>query len=220
MFTLSILSSASARSVHNVRIERLWRDVTTGFGAKWKVFFQGLERHGLNNNIGAHIWLLHFLFLDALNQDAQSWADAWNSHVVARRGQPQRSPVDMFFFGQLSEGLRGADYQGGGHVGDNDPESFGIDWAELDDEGIRRHHDSHNAPHEQYDAQGPFVANHPIHYNHVQVDTVECPLNPQQLQALTEHLQSTEWFGRTDMDSQQMLWISALNYLSQPSVVT
>ncbi|KAJ7136327.1 hypothetical protein C8R43DRAFT_894051, partial [Mycena crocata] len=37
------------RSVHNTRIERLWYDVTHGFGKKWKVFFLDLEaNHGLN----------------------------------------------------------------------------------------------------------------------------------------------------------------------------
>ncbi|KAJ7265822.1 hypothetical protein C8J57DRAFT_1069107, partial [Mycena rebaudengoi] len=37
------------RSVHNTRIERLWYDVTHGFGQKWKKFFTDLEvNHGLN----------------------------------------------------------------------------------------------------------------------------------------------------------------------------
>ncbi|KAJ7752190.1 hypothetical protein DFH07DRAFT_745091, partial [Mycena maculata] len=37
------------RSVHNTRIERLWYDVTHGFGKKWKVFFLDLEtNHRLN----------------------------------------------------------------------------------------------------------------------------------------------------------------------------
>ncbi|KAJ7488564.1 hypothetical protein B0H11DRAFT_2406659, partial [Mycena galericulata] len=40
---------SSIRSVHNTRIERLWYDVTHGFGKKWKVFFLDLEtNHGLN----------------------------------------------------------------------------------------------------------------------------------------------------------------------------
>ncbi|KAJ7302577.1 hypothetical protein DFH08DRAFT_722877, partial [Mycena albidolilacea] len=41
--------SVFLRSVHNTRIERLWYDVTHGFGKKWKVFFLDLEtNHGLN----------------------------------------------------------------------------------------------------------------------------------------------------------------------------
>ncbi|KAI0687882.1 hypothetical protein C8T65DRAFT_712118 [Cerioporus squamosus] len=33
------------RSVHNTRIERLWYDVTSGFGQKWNNFFYDLEMH-------------------------------------------------------------------------------------------------------------------------------------------------------------------------------
>ncbi|KAJ7073444.1 hypothetical protein B0H15DRAFT_740062, partial [Mycena belliarum] len=37
------------RIVHNTRIERMWYDVTHGFGHKWKKFFTDLEvQHGLN----------------------------------------------------------------------------------------------------------------------------------------------------------------------------
>ncbi|KAG2063868.1 hypothetical protein BDR04DRAFT_1036922 [Suillus decipiens] len=39
------------RSVHNIRIERLWVDVTNGIGQKWKEFFQTLEAYdNLNVN--------------------------------------------------------------------------------------------------------------------------------------------------------------------------
>lgn len=63
-----------SRSVHNTRIERLWYDVTHGFGEKWKKFFYLLEsHHGLNPLAPAHIWLLHHLFLAAINEDAQEW---------------------------------------------------------------------------------------------------------------------------------------------------
>lgn len=46
----------SSRSVHNTRIERLWFDVTNGFGYKWKDFFLDLELQcGLNPTFPAHI---------------------------------------------------------------------------------------------------------------------------------------------------------------------
>lgn len=75
------------RSVHNTRIERLWYDVTSGFGQKWKNFFADLETNcGLTPNIPAHIWLLHHLFLDAINQDAAEWVQMWNNHVIQIKG--------------------------------------------------------------------------------------------------------------------------------------
>jgi hypothetical protein len=56
------------RSVHNVRIERLWGDVTAQVGSSWADAFTDLElHHGLNINNENHIWLLHILFLPILN---------------------------------------------------------------------------------------------------------------------------------------------------------
>ena len=77
MFLLLCTIHAFYSSVHNTRIERLWYDVTNGFGRKWKIFFMDLEaHHGLNPTIPEHIWLLHYLFLPAIQQDAQDWAAA------------------------------------------------------------------------------------------------------------------------------------------------
>ncbi len=71
---LGPLLIGSHRSVHNIHIERLWVDVTKGFGSKWKVFFWMLEsNHGLDVDKDAHIWLLHFLFLHYINADADTW---------------------------------------------------------------------------------------------------------------------------------------------------
>lgn len=95
-----------ARSIHNTRIERLWYDVTSGFGHKWKTFFLGLEQNdGLDPSRPAHIWLLQFLFLAAIHQDAQQWAAAWNSHKMQIRGERSRSPIDMFLIGMLQQGV-------------------------------------------------------------------------------------------------------------------
>jgi hypothetical protein len=71
------------RSVHNSRIERLWYDWTQGVGRKWKGFFINLETtEGCNHNNPTHIWLLHHLFLPAINEDANEWVEAWNAHVI------------------------------------------------------------------------------------------------------------------------------------------
>lgn len=40
-------------------------------GLAWKDFFQCLEAHeGLDPDLESHMWLLHHLFLDAINEDA------------------------------------------------------------------------------------------------------------------------------------------------------
>ncbi|KAG1722190.1 hypothetical protein EDB19DRAFT_1645914 [Suillus lakei] len=96
------------RSVHNIRIERLWVDVTNGLGQKWKEFFQTLEAYdNLDVNNDSHLWLLHFLFLPLINDDAGQWVASWNHHVLGRRGEPHRSPHDMFIQGIIEHGHRG-----------------------------------------------------------------------------------------------------------------
>ena len=58
----SQMSNARLRSVHNIRIERLWVDVTAKVGARWASTFRYLEQHmGLDINSANHIWLLHHL---------------------------------------------------------------------------------------------------------------------------------------------------------------
>ena len=42
---------------------------------------------GLRASDPMHIWLLHYLFLDAINEDALEWVDAWNSHVMQIKGE-------------------------------------------------------------------------------------------------------------------------------------
>jgi len=193
--------------VHNIRIERLWRDLTLMFGAKWKIFFQGLELHDrLNPDLDAHIWLLHFLFLGPINQDAIEWAEAWNSHVIAQRGRRHASPRDLFFFGMLENGVRGFTVDDG-EIEDLD--SYGIDWEDYEVPEIQAHHNEGN-PLSIYANDNPFVIQTPIHYSHVEVEVPDSPLSTEQLTYLQNQLQSLSFFGSRDMDSYRLLWISAL----------
>ncbi|KAJ7245205.1 hypothetical protein C8J57DRAFT_1438317 [Mycena rebaudengoi] len=60
-------------STRNTRIERLWVEVGTQFARRWRGFFTRLERmHGLDHDNPHHLWLLHYLFLDAINLDCQN----------------------------------------------------------------------------------------------------------------------------------------------------
>ncbi|KAJ7036875.1 hypothetical protein C8F04DRAFT_1220836 [Mycena alexandri] len=68
------------RSIHNVRIERLWVDVTAQVGATWSKNFTMLElHHGLDIN----------------------------NHQIQIRNGHNRSPADMFYFDTLVHGAHG-----------------------------------------------------------------------------------------------------------------
>lgn len=106
----SLLSELTVcrRSVHNTRIERLWRDVTASVGKYWKLKFELLEReHGLDINNRSHVWLLHHLYLNAINQDLMEFAERWNAHILRLSDSANRSPRDLFYFDMFTRGFRG-----------------------------------------------------------------------------------------------------------------
>ncbi|KAJ6600315.1 hypothetical protein DFH09DRAFT_901510, partial [Mycena vulgaris] len=125
------------RSVHNVRIERLWVDVTAQVGATWSERFTILElRHGLDINNDAHIWLLHFLFLATINSQLAFFAQSWNQHRIQIRNGPNRSPADMFVFDMLVNGVRGNQLPTEEVLNEEELEVYGIDWPGLRDENL------------------------------------------------------------------------------------
>ena len=73
-----------ASSMHNQRIEGLWRDV---FQECLVLFFQTfyeLERCGLlSHDNDVHLWCLHYVFLPVLNRHLQSWKNAWIYHPIS-----------------------------------------------------------------------------------------------------------------------------------------
>ncbi|KAF8146615.1 hypothetical protein K438DRAFT_2092941 [Mycena galopus ATCC 62051] len=94
------------RSVHNVRIKRLWVDVTVQVGAAWAERFTIFEiRYGLDINNINHIWLLHFLFLPTINSQLAFLAQLWNQH---RNQLPDdaMSEEELEVYGIDWEGLR------------------------------------------------------------------------------------------------------------------
>ncbi|KAG6871327.1 hypothetical protein C0995_006027, partial [Termitomyces sp. Mi166 len=154
------------RSVHNIHIERLWHDLTLEFAAKWKMFFQSLEQYdSLDVNSNAHIWLLHFLFLDAINHDALQWANAWKKHVITIRGERQQSPKNMFVFGMIQQGVRGMEMFEDDNVNAN---SYGIDWEDYENPIYHNHHLSYNGS--DHNIENPFQTHPPFHMSHIEVE--------------------------------------------------
>ncbi|KAG1897464.1 uncharacterized protein F5891DRAFT_957168 [Suillus fuscotomentosus] len=202
------------RSVHNICIERLWRDVTQGFGRKWKLFFQLLEvHHDLKPNLDAHIWLLHHVFLDALNEDAIQWAEAWNHHQLRIPGGGQQSPRDLFFFGMIQNGARGYDptsLPGDSEIGDI--QEYGIDWEDYNDNNIQNHHDNVNTTDSDDQAQNPFFTHQPQHLSDIRVPETYSPLTHQQVEHLDDYLAGHPDSRSQSMDRRRSLWVDALNF--------
>ncbi|KAJ7767538.1 hypothetical protein B0H14DRAFT_2402793 [Mycena olivaceomarginata] len=205
------------RSVHNIRIERLWCDVTRGFGRKWSNFFLSLEYScGLRPDLEAHIWLLHHLFLAPINQDAGDWARTWNEHKIRLDTERTRSPCDLFFFGMIENRLRG--FNSAPELADDDEiddvDAYGIDWEDLHNADIMAHHTEHNADqeHNPDDLDNPFSNDGPHRLSHVEVSEPSCPFTLDEVADLDAHLALNPHSQSRNMTSRQSVWIDALAF--------
>ncbi|KAJ7181629.1 hypothetical protein C8R43DRAFT_833320, partial [Mycena crocata] len=213
------------RSVHNIRIERLWCDVTRGFGRKWSNFFLSLEYScGLKPDVPEQLWLLHHLFLAAINQDALEWARSWNAHKIRFDTERTRSPADMFFFGMIQNGERGFEHERDLEEEDQeieDLQAYGIDWEEFHDAELMAHHAEHNQEEDEEDdvdddeypaATNPFTNEGPHKLSHVEVVPPTCPLSPEELQLLNGHLGQLLHSESRNMNSRRAVWVEAFQF--------
>ncbi|KAF6740948.1 hypothetical protein DFP72DRAFT_995989 [Ephemerocybe angulata] len=185
------------KSVHNIRIERLWVD--------------NLElQDGLDRNKDAHIWLLHFVFLNQINIDIQAWIQVWNNHTISRRGQSHLSPNTLYARGTLERGQRGLFL--GEDIGDI--EAYGVDWADYDRADIRNHQEAnneHEGDEDDEDRHNPFVLQTPTRMSHVEVADPRCPFqSPDDVDALDIALRALPFSSSADMGARRLLWIEAL----------
>ncbi|PPR06480.1 hypothetical protein CVT24_002566 [Panaeolus cyanescens] len=204
------------RSVHNVRIERLWVDIKAQLGQHWADFFDLLElQHGLDVNSANHIWLLHHLFLPQINQNLQFFADSWNEHRVSIRRGTGRSPMDMFHFDMTTHGDRGVNVEE--VMTPEELEVYGIDWEGLDDDEVRISRQVNNPFNEE---ESTWTTTHlanqslPANLSEVRVDdpfdNQDGPVNIAHLHHLLGPYLSLSAFQGTDVLSRVHLWTTAL----------
>jgi hypothetical protein len=197
------------RSVHNVRIERLWVDVTAQVGSTWADHFTTLElRHGLDINNVNHIWLLHLLFLPTINQQLTFFAESWNQHRIQIRNGPNRSPADLFGFDMFVHGVRG-DQLPDDSMTDDELEVFGVDWEALQDEQLLHSQQTNNSGAEGWTSwvgqTGP-----PVNLSEVPVEPPVGPMHAAEVQLLLANLQTL--IGSPDNVDVINLWVHGLTY--------
>ena len=89
------------KSVHNQRIERLWRDVFQGVLRLYYDLFSYLESINLldaSNDV--HIFCLHHVFIPRINRHLNCWKEAWVKHPM--RSEHNMTPEQLWTSGLLN----------------------------------------------------------------------------------------------------------------------
>ena len=93
-------SMITGSSVHNQRVERLHRDVTSGVLKSYIDEFYMMEASGLLDPVNEiHLLSLHLVFLQQINKSLQEFACQWNYHGLSTEGGS--SPLQLWTEGIL-----------------------------------------------------------------------------------------------------------------------
>eukprot|EP00731_Ephydatia_muelleri_P005074 Em0002g1250a len=104
------------KSVHNQRIERLWRDVYGGVIKFYHDLFLYMEAIGvLDPDDETHLFCLHFVYIPRINNHLEQWTGAWINHSICTADN--LSPLQLWMEGILQanedvDELYGIDYEG------------------------------------------------------------------------------------------------------------
>ena len=95
-------SMIAGLSVHNQRIEQLWRDVFIGVGHFFYTLFYQMEENGILESTSViDLFCLHYIFLPRINHQLNLLVKAWNNHPVRTEGH--WTPCQIWVNGVISQ---------------------------------------------------------------------------------------------------------------------
>ena len=94
-------SHITGRSVHNQRIERLWRDVYYACSFKYYSLFVYMEDIGILDVMNEiHIFCLHYVYVPIIRQHLRHFVEGFNNHGLSTEGN--KTPQQLWIQGMFT----------------------------------------------------------------------------------------------------------------------
>ena len=150
-------------SVHNQRVERLWRDMHRCVTLLFYRMFYFMEDQGMLDPVNERdLFALHYVFIPRINLSLSKFQEGWNNHGM--RTERNMTPNQLYAYGALQlqhSGLVALDFF------DHVTEEYG-----LDDDG-----DSVN----ENSTEGVPIPRSAFHLTEEQLELLQSEVNPLQL---------------------------------------
>ena len=117
-------SHIAGPSIHNQRIEHIWRDVYRCVCVTYHEIFYSLEAIGVvDPDNDMDLFILHCLYQPLINHSLKEFFNAWNSHPI--RTEHNWSPKRIWFNSMVTQNINQLESS----EADLDLEEYGIDYG-------------------------------------------------------------------------------------------